>query len=198
MRRHVKTLLLGFLLVTGGCGSTTQPGLAPEIPPGTMPRQDAREEARENSDHRGPGDGQSGATSHSSRHSGLGRYDLSRDEERGGHTLAKHVGRSDDELRQRLDRERNISAASTWTDREAAEETVAAALRQEHNRIEDWERRGERRPNLALHFDAGHVIGRSMRHGDSSSSPCHGAVIVLKADGPGSFYVLTTYPEEQR
>src|ERR1700719_672912 len=70
------------------------------------------------------------------------RYDLSRDEERGGHTLRKHVGRSDDELRQRLEREGNISAASTWRDRDAAEETVAAALQAERGKIENWQRRG--------------------------------------------------------
>ena len=126
------------------------------------------------------------------------RYDLARDEARGGHTLDKHVGRSDQELRERLDRERNISAASTWTDREVAEETVAQALRAEHNKIARWEERGYRRPNLALHFDAGRVIGRSMKHGDESSSPTTQAVIVLKADGPDSFYVLTSYPEERR
>src|SRR5258708_1628172 len=64
-------------------------------------------------------------------------YDLSRDEERGGHTLRKHVGRTDDELRQRLEREPDISAASTWTDRATAEETVAAALRAERRKIEN-------------------------------------------------------------
>ena len=57
------------------------------------------------------------------------RYDLARDEARGGHTLSRHVGRTDEELRERLRRERNISAASTWTDREAAETTVVEALR---------------------------------------------------------------------
>ena len=183
--RRTKTFLLGFLLLMGGCGSAPQPGLAPEIPPGAMPRSDAPESASHGHDGK-----RSEPTS--------GRYDLSRDDERGGHTLTKHVGRSDDELRQRLERERNISAASTWTDRAAAEETVGAALRQEHNRIENWERRGSPRPNLALHFDAGRVIGRSIRHGDANSSPCTQAVVVLKADGPESFYVLTTYPEEQR
>jgi len=121
-------------------------------------------------------------------------YDLSRDEERGGHTLRKHVGRMDDELRQRLERERDISAASTWTDRAAAEETVAAALRAERGKIENWQRRGERRPNLALHFDAGHEIGRSLVRGRTQAVPCTEAVIVLRADGEG-FYVLTTYPE---
>ena len=48
------------------------------------------------------------------------RHDLSPDEAAGGHTLRKHVGRTDAELRQRLHRERNISAASTWNDRESA------------------------------------------------------------------------------
>lgn len=124
------------------------------------------------------------------------RYDLARDEERGGHTLRKHVGRSDQELRERLQREPDISAASTWTDRAAAEETVGAALREEHGKIERWTQRGERRANLALHFDAGREIGRSLARGAAQAVPCKQAVIVLRADGDG-FYVLTTYPEER-
>jgi Bacterial CdiA-CT RNAse A domain len=123
------------------------------------------------------------------------RYDLARDEERGGHTLKKHVGRTDAELAERLERERNISAASTWTDLDAAETTVAEALRAERGRIESWMRRGGRRPNLALRYDAGRVIGRSLRRGESQTVECTRAVIVLRADGPDSFYVLTTYPE---
>jgi len=131
----------------------------------------------------------------STRSAGTGqRYDLSRDEERGGHTLRKHVGRTDDELRQRLEREHNISAASTWTDRGAAEETVAAALQAERSKIENWQRRGEPRPNLALHFGVGHQIGRSLVRGATEVVPCTEAVIVLRADGE-AFYVLTTYPE---
>ena len=89
--------------------------------------------------------------------------------------------------------------AGNRRNRELAEETVAQALRAEHDKIARWEERGYRRPNLALHFDAGRVIGRSMRqHGDESSSPATEAVIVLKADGPNSFYVLTSYPEDRR
>ena len=123
------------------------------------------------------------------------RYDLERDESLGGHTLARHVGRSDGQLTQRLNKERNISAASTWTSRDVAEETVGAALKEESGRIENWMRRGERRPNLALHYNAGRVIGRSLRRDSSESVPCSSAVIVLRANGPDSFYVLTTYPE---
>jgi hypothetical protein len=123
------------------------------------------------------------------------RYDLARDEERGGHTLKKHVGRSDEELQDRLRRERDISAASTWTDRETAEVTVAEGLRRERGRIENWMRRGYPRANLALHYDAGRLIGRSLRRGEAQAVDCTRAVIVLRADGPHSFYVLTTYPE---
>jgi hypothetical protein len=124
-----------------------------------------------------------------------GSYDLGRDEQRGGHTLARHVARTDDELRERLARERNISAASTWTDRETAETVVAEALVTERNRVESWMRRGYPRGNLALHYSAGRVIGRSLRRGDARPVDCSSAVIVLRADGPESFYVLTTYPE---
>lgn len=126
------------------------------------------------------------------------RYDLARDEERGGHTLDRHVGRTDEELRERLERERNISAASTWTDRETAETVVAEALAAERGRLENWMRRGYRRPNLALHYDAGRVIGRSLRRGDDKPVDCTSAVIVLRADGSDSFYVLTTYPEARK
>jgi hypothetical protein len=123
------------------------------------------------------------------------RYDLRRDEQRGGHTLKKHVGRTDEELQERLRRERNISAASTWTDRETAEVTVAEALRVERGRIDKWMGRGYPRANLALHYDAGQTIGRSLRRGEEQTVACTSAVIVLRADGPDSFFVLTTYPE---
>jgi hypothetical protein len=123
------------------------------------------------------------------------RYDLERDESRGGHTLSKHVGRTDEQLRERLRRERNISAASTWTDRASAEEVVAEALHAEHNHVGNWMRRGYPRANLALHYDAGHPIGRSLRRGEDQVVDAAQAVIVLRADGPDSFYVLTTYPE---
>src|SRR5256885_17030126 len=64
--------------------------------------------------------------------------DLSQDEAAGGHVLRKHVGRTDDQLRERLDRERNISAASTYTDRPTAERVVGAAIAGSQDRIQHW------------------------------------------------------------
>jgi hypothetical protein len=124
------------------------------------------------------------------------RHDLSADEEYGGHTLKKHVGKSDNDLRARLQRERNISAASTYTDREAAESTISRALEEDSERIRNWSARRGNRPNLALeyHGDAAHPVGRTMHRGDTMSQPCSNAVVVLRADGD-SYYVLTSYPE---
>jgi hypothetical protein len=123
------------------------------------------------------------------------RYDVGRDEARGGHTLSKHVGQTDEQLRERLQRERRISAASTWTDRDTAEEVLGEAFRVERGRIESWIRRGYPRANLALHYEAHRVIGRSLRRSEDQPVDATEAVIVLRADGSDGYYVLTSYPE---
>lgn len=126
-----------------------------------------------------------------------GGYDLARDEARGGHTLARHVGRSVEELRQRLAREAGISAASSFTDRRAAERAVARALARHGERIAGWSQRGPRRPNLALDVDApgGETLGITLVRGAATAQPCRRARVVLRADGEG-FFVLTAYPVE--
>ena len=124
------------------------------------------------------------------------RYDLARDERRGGHTLARHIGRSDAELRERLRRERSISAASTWTDLPTAETTVTRALDASSTRIARWSALTGRRGNLALDWEGTETIGRSLTRGARSPQSVACAVVVLHwDDGDGSWYVLTTYPE---
>jgi len=122
-------------------------------------------------------------------------HNLSLDEEHGGHTLERHVGRTDAELHERLERERDISAASTYTDRATAERTVGAALQQNAEKIQRWLDRGPRRPNLVLDYtNPTDAIGRVMYPRAQVSVPCDHAIVVLKADGDG-YYVLTSYPE---
>lgn len=124
------------------------------------------------------------------------RRDLSIDEALGGHTLAKHVGKTDEELRARLVREGRISASSSYTDRETAEGVVGQTLRLEAERISRWIRRGPRRTNLALeyHGDAAHPVGRTIRRGNAPRA-CADAIVVLRAHGDNGYYVLTSYPE---
>lgn len=123
--------------------------------------------------------------------------DLSQDEAAGGHTLRKHVGRSDEELRQRLRHERNIAAASTWSDRETAERAVGTAVEQNRERIERWLDRQGGHPNLVIDYDGdpSHPIGRTLRRDADQAEPCSHATVVLKWTGPNDYYVLTSYPE---
>jgi hypothetical protein len=127
---------------------------------------------------------------------GSPRRDLSQDESAGGHTLRKHVGRSDGELSERLRHERNISAASTWNDRDSAESAVGAAIAQQATKISRWLERNSH-PNLVLDYDGDsvHPFGRTLRRGEAQAEPCAHAVIVLKWDGGNAYHVLTAYPE---
>src|SRR5208283_172340 len=72
-----------------------------------------------------------------SRESGPSR-DLSQDEAAGGHILRKHVGRTDGQLQERLEHERHITGASTYTDRPTAERAVGAAIAQSQEKITRW------------------------------------------------------------
>jgi Bacterial CdiA-CT RNAse A domain len=128
------------------------------------------------------------------------RRDLSIDEQRGGHTLTRHVGRTDDQLRQRLRDQPNISAASTYPDRETAELVVGRVLVQSTDTIRPWTRRQGSRPNLALRTSdpRGPPVGRVLDRGARTPTPARGAVVVLRWDQRrGSYYVLTSYPENR-
>ena len=139
--------------------------------------------------------GQSGGEAHDSRSNNTHLRNLARDEQRGGHTLKRHVGKSDIELHTRLEAEPNISAASTYTDRKTAESAVGEAIGANQPRVEKWLHRTGGHPNLVLDYDGTQSIGRSLRRNASASNPCSHAVVVLKWMATDDFIVLTSYPE---
>jgi hypothetical protein len=126
------------------------------------------------------------------------RRDLAADEARGGHTLDRHVGRSDDELRRRLAEERGISAASTFTDRATAERVVGATLAREAGRVARWLSGGG--GNLTLDYRGSETIGRTLERGARQPVATPAARVVLRrGGGPGErWFVLTAYPVEPR
>jgi hypothetical protein len=139
------------------------------------------------------------ACQHSRRAESPSQRDLSVDEANGGHTLARHVGKTDEELQERLRLEPNISSASTYTDRAAAESVVGAALASAPPSFNAWLNRAGRRPNFVLRFAAHHPIGRSLARGRTEATPCEDALIVVRWDERlGKSYVLTSYPEAHR
>ena len=136
------------------------------------------------------------------RQAGAGRsaaaYDLGADEQFGGHTLQRHVGQTDAALRERLEREPGISAASTYTDRDTAERVVAATVERGRRRLQAWTRREGLRPNLVLTYrnPGGSSIGRSLARGARESIRCTDARVVIRwQERAGRWIVLTSYPE---
>ena len=121
--------------------------------------------------------------------------DLRQDEAAGGHILRKHVGQTEEQLRERLERERDITGASTYTDRSTAEHAVGAAIAQSQGQIQNWLGRPGRHSNLVLDYDTDVPIGRTMNRGENHSRVCEHALVVLKYKGPNEYYVLTSYPE---
>ena len=145
---------------------------------------------------RSPSQGSSKETTDNrpSRHAGA--RNLAADEEEGGHTLKKHVGRSDGDLRERIRMEPEISAASTYTDRRTAEDFVGDCLAENEARIGQWMDR-DRHPNLVLDCvgDPAWPLGRSLRRGQSETEPCSQGTVVLKWKPSHDYYVLTSYPD---
>jgi hypothetical protein len=164
------------LFAAAACGDAPAPPAAAPRPPAAVAEPRGRTDAPE-------------AVSREGR-------DLEADERAGGHTLARHVGKTDEELRARLARERGISAASTWTDRETAARVVGATLGQAGRRVGRWTTRTGGRPNLALQWTGRQAIGRSLERGAVGPTDVACAVVVLRWDTRrADYYVLTSYPE---
>jgi len=173
----------------------TRDGSAPVVagPTTTTPRTESAPRAGETA-RRQPATAPADVSSRSSRDE---RYDLEADETR-GHTLARHVGQTDAQLRERLARDTGITTASTYATRALAERTVARTLRENADRLQAWTSRTGYRPNLALdyHGPRAEVLGRSIRRGNDPVD-CTDAVVVLRWDGR-HYFVLTSYPEPSR
>ncbi|MDP2571613.1 RNase A-like domain-containing protein [Vibrio penaeicida] len=55
-----------------------------------------------------------------------------------GHTIRRHVGRTDEQLLQRLDTEPDILGSSTYPDLETAQRAVGDVLSRNSDNVQDW------------------------------------------------------------
>lgn len=86
-----------------------------------------------------------------------GRIDLAQHEAKslkgpGGHTIAKHVGKTAEELRARLVMERHLISASSFTDLRTAEKAISDMLSANRSRIMAWSLTGDPRLELRQKF----------------------------------------------
>ncbi|WP_246299692.1 RNase A-like domain-containing protein [Nocardioides panaciterrulae] len=111
-----------------------------------------------------------------------------------GHTIARHVGKTDEELIQRTQQTSGPRVASSFTDEEAAEAAIARALDRDRAGIEAWLASGSGAPHEVDAVTAG-LIGRCARP-DGLVTDAHGLRVVLIRDAtmPEGFHILTAYP----
>ncbi|WP_197380791.1 RNase A-like domain-containing protein [Mycolicibacterium mengxianglii] len=115
---------------------------------------------------------------------------LTASEASGGHLIEKHVGQSFDDLAARLEAEPLPKAVSTFATTDEAAAAVSTTLQHNQSAIESWVSNGAAKTLvLTAPFDGGEVLVRG------KNEIVHGteALVVLRGDGAGGWYVLTGY-----
>jgi hypothetical protein len=119
---------------------------------------------------------------------------LAAHEASGGHTLARHVGLSDEQLAARLATQQRVPAASTFASRSVAEGAIGQALTSRATAVEQWLAGS----NARLAFDAplSSTVGRTLVRGAQSpvSSSTVRVVLVRDAAFQSGYRILTAFP----
>jgi hypothetical protein len=96
----------------------------------------------------------------------------------GAHTLAKHVGKSEEFLHNRLATEPHIRGASTFYDRQTAENAISSLLRQNQRKVDRW--LAGQRGKLRLEGMSQEPLGLLISRGYGIASPARGIRVILR------------------
>jgi hypothetical protein len=116
----------------------------------------------------------------------------------GGHTLLKHVGKTEAELRARLLAQRSVPVASTFTSLEVAERTLYQGIRANAAAIEQWARfaaPGAKQP--FFYSVRGGQVGFGVVRATNQLVHLSRVRIVLKMEQYNGklYYILTAFPD---
>ncbi|MCW1246610.1 RHS repeat protein, partial [Pseudomonas sp. SAICEU22] len=120
---------------------------------------------------------------------------LAAHEARGGHLIAKHVGRTDAQLAQRMEAEPNIPAASTFPNRATAESSAARGIAANEQKIEDFLNSPQTKTTITHTY--AEPVGVNLLRDSDDYIPAYKALFVLKKDPgkPEGYFLLTGFPE---
>jgi hypothetical protein len=122
------------------------------------------------------------------------------DENYGGHAEAKHVGRSDGQLGDRLAKEPETPTASTYENATDAKRFSQQVIDTRKQQISNWLKSNPTKPQGFQLENTGEPTGRSLSRADwqqgNGARRVVGARVVLKADpaAPGGYFILTSFP----
>ena len=132
----------------------------------------------------------------------MGRIDLRQHEAKtltgpGGHTILKHVGRTDDQLRVRLKVESKRDAVSSFTNLRAAEWAISEVMRANSAQIEAWAKASS--PNkLFIGKDVGRHVGRVLTRETGRITDARKVTAIIKRETYNGmpYYILTAFIEQ--
>ncbi len=125
-----------------------------------------------------------------------GRISLAAHETQGGHTIARHVGRTEAELRARLASQQAIPAASTFQTLAQAERAVAAGLKANRLAITQWAKTAAPGAKRAFVWSSSSPVGEGVVRATGALTKMSRVRIVLKKQALQGkiYYVLTAFP----
>lgn len=121
------------------------------------------------------------------------RRNLNSHELAGGHTVERHVGRSENWLRNRLASDPDLQFASSFRNEAAANRAQGQFVKQHRAEIEAWLRGGEQRfvGQVEMRDPVGIVVERG-RGGAVETGRAQ--VVLVRDNSPQGWHVLTSYP----
>ncbi|QPF72254.1 hypothetical protein G8A07_04460 [Roseateles sp. DAIF2] len=126
-----------------------------------------------------------------------GAISLAAEEAAGGHTILKHVGQTEVQLRTRLATQTRIPAASTFRTLAEAERHVSAAMKAHRTAIEAWAKTSTvgGRP-LTVTYQASTSVGQGVVRATGQLQQMSKLVVVLRRVQQQNrvYFVLTSYP----
>ncbi len=113
-----------------------------------------------------------------------------------GHTIRRHVGKTDEQLLQRLDAEPDILGSSTYPDLETAQRAVGDVLSRNRDSVQDWLVNSPK-PRLTLNETLDYEVGRVIPQGATVSQASNKSFVLLVKDplAPNGYRVHTSFPK---
>jgi hypothetical protein len=126
-----------------------------------------------------------------------GALSLAAEEAAGGHTIARHVGRTEAQLAERLLQQPGIPAASTFKTLAQAERVVAQALRANRAAIKEWAKTAAPGTKKTFSYAAGRVIGQGIVRSTGKMTDMTNVVFVLRKVVAQNriYFVVTAFPK---
>ncbi|GAB2209166.1 hypothetical protein ROS1_59860 [Roseibium sp. ROS1] len=124
-----------------------------------------------------------------------GRISLEIAEAKGGHTIKEHVGKSFDELLERLETSKQLNTVSSFRNLSEAEIFVSKCLQKNRKQIMEWAKGGSS-SRKAFDLDVGKEVGLGVRRSIKNPEKFTKVRVVLRREIQGDklYFILTSFP----